>query len=313
MLDRIRDAYNRIQEKMQDSPFEGIKPIEDFSEQFQDEQGLNPYMEYLEPSEIAEAKREAMRESERIQNSFLNRGKEDPGKISGMARHMFDEAMTQYAYIYSMTAKIVAAEREEIEREKERLSAGESKKWDYSYTDMHGNEVRQELGLEKDPDGNVKYYRETGEEDRRKRTYISETAFFSCISECARNELKQERGLTEALYVIEDKEGNRIMITDARDDDAEQNSFNDGYAAINIYRVGADGSREQLTGKELSLYVRELGLTERQIRNRDAAEKIFRSFAELRGNIAREMMRQAVRSPGKVLEDMKREAAEASL
>lgn len=312
--DKIESSFTFQQiRQLFGSPFEGIKPIEDFSEQFRDSE-MNPYTVYLEPREIAEAKREALKESQKMLSDIAGRGSDDPGKVTGTAKAMIEEALTQYAYIYSATAKVVASEREELEREKKSLPEGQEKSWNYSYTDAHGNEIEQELGIEKDSKGNILYFKEPEKpEEGEERTYISATVFMDCISRAVRNRIKEERGLSEALYTIEDREGNKIMITDARDDDEKENSFSDGFAQINIYRIGADGTREQLTGSDLSMYVRELGLSERQIRMRDAAGKVFRSFEEIKSCIKREMAREAVRAPGKVVEDMRREAQEGWL
>lgn len=311
--DKIKNSYTFQQiRQLAGSPFEGIKPVEDFSEQFREpEKEMNPYTIYLEPREIAEAKREAVMESQKMLSDIM--GREDPGKVTGPAKAMFEEALTQYSYIYSATAKVVASERNELEREKKALQEGQEKSWNYSYTDAHGNEIEQELGIKKDSKGNILYFKEPENPEEGQRTYISETAFMSSVSCAVRNKIKEERGLTEALYTIEDREGNRIMITDARDDNEKENSFNDGFAQINIYRIGKDGTKEQLTGSDLSMYVKELGLSERQIRMRDSSGKIFRSFEEIKSCIKREMAREAVRKPGKVLEDMRREAQEGWL
>lgn len=145
------------------------------------------------------------------------------------------------------------------------------------------------------------------------RNYISEDDFYNQISDYARNAVKQERGLTDTLYEIQDKDGNKIIVTDARDDTQKENSFNDGFGSINIYRVGADGSKEQMTGQDLSDMVKELGLTEKDIKERNAGNRRFPLLTELKRNMGKELTKSLVREPGKILDEAKREASEASI
>ena len=145
------------------------------------------------------------------------------------------------------------------------------------------------------------------------KSYISEGDFYSLISDSARNVIKNERGLTDTLYEIRDREGNGITVTDARDDTQKENSFIDGFGSINIYRTGADGSREQMTGQDLSLMIKELGLTEKEIKERNAGNRKIPSLAELKKTLEREMIKSLARQPGKIIDDQKRDAMEAGI
>ena len=192
-------------------------------------------------------------------------------------------------------------------------------------TDSHGNTGYYEIGRQQITGEDYNRLLEQGGIERTnsyevgpvyysfERNHISEDDFYSMVSDYARNAVKQDRGLTDTLYEIQDKEGNKIIITDARDDTQKENTFNDGYGSINIYRVGADGSKEQMTGQDLSAMVKELGLTEKDIKERNAGNRRFPALAELKRNVGKEITKSILREPSKILDEAKREAAEASI
>ena len=59
--------------------------------------------------------------------------------------------------------------------------------------------------------------------------------------------------------------------------------------------------------------VKELGLTEKDIKERNAGNRRFPLLTELKRNMGKELTKSLVREPGKILDEAKREASEASI
>ena len=189
-------------------------------------------------------------------------------------RYMLMKGYTQLEIINKATSKAYTEFRNQLDEDISQMANGEIKNIELNYKDRNGNEVRDTVGVGKDRDGNIYYYEEKYRADGMPVVKnIGEDDFGSRISDSLRNHIKEREGIGQNLYEITDGEGNKLAITDARDDTSKQNSFKDGMRGINVYRISADGNKEQLTQKDLTTIIQTSGTSKDDI-NKGKTSKI---------------------------------------
>lgn len=186
-------------------------------------------------------------------------------------RYMLMKAYTQLEIVNKATSKAYNEYRTQLDQDISKMANGEIKNINLEYKDRNGNQVKDIVGVGKDRDGNVYYYEEKYRRDGMPIVKnIDEDDFGSRVSACIRNNIKDEQGIGQNLYEMTDDEGNKLVITDARDDTSKQNSFRDGLRDVNVYRVSADGNKEQMTQKDLTAVIQASGINKESINRKKA-------------------------------------------
>lgn len=186
-------------------------------------------------------------------------------------RYMLMKAYTQLEIVNKAISKAYNEYRTQLDQDISQMANGEIKNIYLEYNDRNGNQVKDTVGVGKDKDGNVYYYEEKYRRDGMPIVKkIEEDDFGSRVSACIRNNIKDEQGIGQNLYEMTDDEGNKLVITDERDDTSKQNSFRDGLRGVNVYRVSADGNKEQMTQKDLTAVIQASGINKEGINRKKA-------------------------------------------
>ena len=190
----------------------------------------------------------------------------DINKLDKVTQKMMIRAYDQLEVINEASRQRYEERKEQFEDEIKSMKKGENKTWDNSYTNYEGQETRDTIGVEKNIDGQTKYYYiEDNPKHGPQKIYISEDKFYERISDTTRNEVKAEQGLGREMYTLTADDGSKFIITDSRDDDEKANSFNDGCKDINMYHVAPDGSVTQMNKEDVKAMITANGITEQDM------------------------------------------------
>lgn len=215
----------------------------------------------LSPSEMIIAQKEAIY---KYQNGLDRSGIKE---LDPVTEKMFTRAFDTLEEINIATRNEYEAERTNIDRDIEAMQVGEEKTWDNSYKTFEGQEITDTIGIEKGKNGNNNYFYldESNPRVGPQKVYITENEFNARLSDSVRNRVKAEQGIGKELYTLTADDGNKFIITDARDDDEKSNSFNDGFKEINMYHVAPDGSITQMKKEDVQALIEANGVTAKDI------------------------------------------------
>lgn len=195
------------------------------------------------------------------------------------------------------------------------------------YIDMEGNDRQINLGINKDRYGRKLYYEErlvkvpikdsSGRnvkdnngniltEEKIKWVDITEREFYDNIGLAYRSNVKAERGMQRSLFELSDRDGNKLIITDARDDNEKENSYQDHSAPLNFYQRDASGSTQQLSGKELATVIETSGVTNIEI----GMKKFGGVLARVSGKVGDALGREVLHIAGRQINDNLRQPIE---
>ena len=208
----------------------------------------------LSPDEIINSLNQSKKNYEGELNKFN-------GQLDEVTEHLFSKAYEQLEYINSATKKEYDRERSYIEQDTATLNNGDSKTYDISYTDVHGQEISEKIGVEKGYPNDKYFYLDESNPHGPQREYISESDFNNRLSTSVRNKVKAEYGIGEELYTLTADDGSKLVITDARDDSSKANSFKDGFKDINMYHIAPDGTKTQMTKDDVQALVQGNGVS----------------------------------------------------
>jgi hypothetical protein len=240
----------------------------------------------LLPAEITKAHRLARRDYQKFAQTFKDI------KPSRGAKTMVLDAFRQLEIINTATAKAQSNYRARLANVFAGLDGPSQIPVEIDpieYTDLNGNECEMKLAVNKDSFGRKQYFEQKRiEEPKLDRNgnpqkdsngnpimesslawvQIQEREFYDDIGMAYRCRIKAERGMTHSLFELSDKEGNKLIITDARDDSEKENSYNDNSAPLNFFQRDRSGSTQQLSGKELATVIETSGMSLAEIKIR---------------------------------------------
>lgn len=245
----------------------------------------------LSPAEIIASKNRALGLNGKYsqeRDEFTN------GRLDSVTKGMFKKTLEQLEYINQATAKEFKKEKKSINSDIKNMNVGDKKEWDISYRDVNGNNVQSTIGVEKCGKKNKYYFidNETGNKE-----YTSRNDFDQRLNTSIRNKVKDEHGIGSSLYTLTADDGTKFTITDARDDNAKHNSFKDGFKDINMYVEKPDGTKKQMTKKDVDEMVKQNGITNSDVQRgrthkmdigkaaKNVGKALKRGFEELENNM----------------------------
>lgn len=251
-------------------------------------------------------------------------------KASKGARSMVMQAFRQLEYINSAAAKASENYRKNINNTFNIINEPQEEPIDLGrldYVDLEGQERSFKLGINKDKFGRKQYYEfKRVEEPQRdsagqivrdnsgnaivkeeeKWVQIRESEFYEKVGLAYRSNIKAERGMTRSLFELSDREGNKLIITDARDDDEKENSYQDNTAPLNFYQRDRSGSQQQLSGKELASVIETSGVSELEIK----MKQFGGTLAHVSGKVGGALAREGLHIAGRQISDYLRQPVE---
>ncbi len=214
----------------------------------------------ISPKELANAYKKAQ---EKVEDGL---DRSSIKKMDKTTEKMFAIALGRLESVNIATKNEYNRRRADIDRDIRKMHIGEDRTWNNNYTTFEGQEITDTIGIEKGRNGNNYYYLdESNPMVGPQKVYITENQFNARISDAIRNEVKAEHGIGKELFTLTADDGNKFIITDARDDDARNNSFKDGFKDINMYHVAPDGSITQMKQEDVQALIEANGVTPKDI------------------------------------------------
>lgn len=269
----------KIYESLKNVSQKFSNPLNDYTQDTINKMDDNTKRFSLSPKEIANSFSRANNNYEEELNKF-------GGQLDEVTEHLFSKAYEQLEYINTATKNEYDRERNYIDQDTATLANGDSKTYDISYTDVHGQEISEKIGVEKGYPNDKYFYLDESNPHGPQREYISESDFNDRLSTSIRNKVKAEHGIGEELYTLTADDGSKLVITDARDDSAKANSFKDGFKDINMYHIAPDGTKTQMTKDDVQALIQGNGVTKGDIDKGKTHKLSLSNMAKAAGKVA---------------------------